>query len=93
MFVCQGNAWAHRHEETRRLLKEVLAPGSPHHYRPSEIGLIYLALGERSEAERWFGRARQQRDYMIALQMCPDWTPYRRDPLVADYLREMGLPA
>jgi tetratricopeptide (TPR) repeat protein len=93
VFVCLGNAWAGRHEEARRLLEEALAPGSPHGYRPSEIGLIYLALGERSEAEKWLERARQQRDYMIALQMCPEWTPYRRDGLVVDYLRGMGLPA
>ena len=90
-FVCLGYVWSGRLQEARQLLAEMLAPGSPHRYRPSEIGLAHLLLGEREQASEWLDKAIQQRDYMLALHMCPDWAPGRDDPLVVEHLQKMGL--
>ncbi len=90
-FVALAYAWSGRTEQARKELEEILDPAGQHQYRPSEIALIYLCLRETQEAARWLDIAYESRDYMLALQMCPDWAPGRTDPLVAGYLERMGL--
>lgn len=78
-------------EAARVELDRLLDPKNKLTWRPSEIAWIYLSLGEREEAARWFSRARDERDYMLALATCPDWAISRNDPMVTDYLVHMGL--
>ena len=92
-FLAMSYAMAGRREEALRLVDEMVS-GAGGQLRPSEIGLVYLYLGDREHAERWFERAIEERDYMMAFHLNPPWAAStRHDPLVARFLGLMGLKA
>jgi len=88
-FLGLAYAWTGQKARARRMLEQLpeAAPGS---WRPSEVALLCLSLGEREQAARWLETAYQERDYMLSLQY-PKWVREPADPLVIDYLRRMGL--
>lgn len=86
-FLAFAYAWAGRPESARQILERTSEAGR---WRPSEIALLHLALGERQEAARWLETAYLERDYMLGLHY-PKFVREPGDPLVLDYLKRMGL--
>lgn len=86
-FLGLAYAWAGRPERARQILERMGQTGP---WRPSEVALLHLSLGERELAARWLEKAYRERDYMLSLQY-PKWVREPGDPLVLDYLRRMGL--
>ena len=91
-FVAIAHAMRGNTAAARTELQQILGPSQGLRYRPSEIALIHLALGERENAATWLERGAQERDYMLVLQAGPDWALGHDDPLVLEYFRRMGLP-
>ena len=58
---------------------------------PFEIALIYLALGRRSEALQWLGRAHRERsDMLIYLNADPRLDSIRSDPQFVELVHRIG---
>ncbi|HCC58160.1 MAG TPA: hypothetical protein DEQ47_13060 [Solibacterales bacterium] len=81
-------ALAGRREEALAILDEVLsgADGPPCW---SEVASTYLFLGEREKLAESLDKAYAAREYMLAL--AAEWSPEKKDPLVLQHLRRMGL--
>ncbi|MBI4475003.1 MAG: protein kinase [Acidobacteria bacterium] len=81
-------ALAGRHDDARRILKELMNP-----LRPIQVAMVYTALEERDEALRWLEEAHRIRDAnLVLLKVFPAWDPLRNDPRFQDLLRRMKFP-
>jgi serine/threonine protein kinase/tetratricopeptide (TPR) repeat protein len=85
------SAVAGEHDKVRGLLEDLARSAAAQHERPSEIAYIYVLIGDEEKAAEWLQKAFEQRDYMIAMHTCGEWTPKRNDPLIKAYLERMGL--
>ena len=73
------------------MIDELLSPESKEPIRPSEIGLIYFMTGDLASAEKWFDKAFEEHDYMVALHTCGQWLPNREHELLSRQLKRMGI--
>ena len=81
---------AGRLEEARAIAEQVSRPDAPPAH-PAEIAVVWLFTGERNKAKEWLDRAIAERDYTLAMLVCPAWFPMRADPLIEEALGRMGL--
>ena len=73
-------------QELRRLAARRYVSG--YHF-----ALVYVGLGDKSEALRWLHKAFQDRSsWMLHLKVDPRLDPLRSEPRFQDLLREVGLP-
>ena len=79
-------------KNARRILDELTAQ-SQHEYVPAlSVALIYIALGERSQALEWLDRSYQDRStHMIYAKVDPLFDPLRSEPGFRSVLQQMGL--
>jgi eukaryotic-like serine/threonine-protein kinase len=71
-------------------LKELEAQAFVDHYN---LGMIYVALGDKNQAFSDLGRAYEQRSNgLVYLKVDPFWKDVRSDPRFQDLLRRIGLP-
>ena len=79
--------------EARELLVEIKERARRQYVCPYEIGLTYVALGDKDEAFNWLERAYLARaDCMIWLRVDVRLDPLRDDPRFQSLLRRMNFP-
>ncbi len=60
---------------------------------PTEMAIIYAALGDREKAFALLEKAYTERDFQLtSLKVEPAFDPLREDPRFADLLRRLGFP-
>jgi hypothetical protein len=60
---------------------------------PTNIAIVYAALGDYDVAFEWLEKAFQNRYRVILwIKSIPEFDPMRNDPRFADLLRRMNLP-
>jgi len=92
-LLTKAYAVAGRRAEARRLLQSLLREPARSMQAPSSISLLYVALGDRSEALDWLERAYRMRDgNLVLLRVWPQWDPLRNEPRFQAVLRGMNFP-
>ncbi len=82
-------AHAGRKEEARMMMQMV----DPSTVDPTNIAIVYAALGDYDVAFEWLEKAFQNRYRVILwIKSIPEFDPMRNDPRFADLLRRMNLP-
>lgn len=59
---------------------------------PTELAVLYAALGEREKAFASLERASAERDYQLRYLSFPEFDSLRSDPRFQDLVRRVGLP-
>jgi DNA-binding winged helix-turn-helix (wHTH) protein/tetratricopeptide (TPR) repeat protein len=76
----------------RQILTALQSPSRQHAASPVNIGLLYVALGEKEQALIWLEKAWQERaDKFWRIKVDPLFDPLRDDPRFQDLLRRAGL--
>jgi len=87
-------AVAGRREEAMKILNEMLEQSKAQriYVSPYYIAVIYLKLGQKDKAFKWFEKAYEVRDDMIIhLNADPDFDPISSDPRFQALLKKMKL--
>ncbi len=85
-------AVAGQKEQARKLVRDVEDAVAGRYFCPYEIGTVYVSLGERDTAHKWFRKGAHDRaDCMAWLGVEPWIDPFRSDPRYAPLLRDIGL--
>jgi len=91
-ILAYGHAAAGAPDTARRLLADVRARAAGARVSAADVGLAYLALGERDSALVWLRRALDEHDTELqAFVRAPMLDPLRGDPRFAEVLRAMNL--
>ena len=81
-----------RKEEARALLVQLEEMMKQRYFCPYEIGTVYVSLGDKDTAYKWFRKGTAERaDCMAWLGVEPWLDPFRADPRYATLLRDIGL--
>jgi eukaryotic-like serine/threonine-protein kinase len=79
-------------EQARKLVRQVEDAVARRYFCPYEIGTVYVSLGDRDTAHKWFRKGAHDRaDCMVWLGVEPWIDPFRTDPRYARLLRDIGL--
>ena len=89
----QAYALAGKKDEAQKILVELQELAKHKYVSSLDVGLIYLALGEKDRAFEWFERAFGERSRgLVFLKMDPRFDPARSDPRFQVLVRRVGLP-
>jgi serine/threonine protein kinase/tetratricopeptide (TPR) repeat protein len=93
MGLSHAYALAGRREEAQKTLDELLALSKQRYVSPGQIGIIYIALGEKDKAFERLEEANRIYDLNIMrLKVERRFDPIRSDPRFADLVRRIGIP-
>jgi tetratricopeptide (TPR) repeat protein len=95
-FMRLNLAWvsaeAGKRAEANEILDAVLRGKFEEYFRPAQVGLVELALGNDDEAFRWLEMALAERDTrLLDLGSLPWFKKYRADPRWLRLDQEMGF--
>jgi serine/threonine-protein kinase len=86
-------AWAGMEDEARRVIEELERRSRTEWVPPTQIGLVYAALGDADQAIRWLERAFEEIDPDLTfLNRDPFYDAIRDDPRFKDLVRRIGIP-
>ncbi|MCA1604567.1 MAG: hypothetical protein LC775_03600, partial [Acidobacteria bacterium] len=86
-------ASAGKREEAQSHLDQLLTLSRNRYVSPSQIAVIYVALGDKDKAFAWLDEADKVRDLnVVRVKHDPRFAPLRSDPRFADLVRRIGLP-
>jgi serine/threonine protein kinase/tetratricopeptide (TPR) repeat protein len=87
-------AVAGRREDALRIAQQIRELGKTKYIAPTNIAVIYMALGDKDEALRLLEAEIENRTggWPQTLNQQPCWDPLRSDPRFQDLLRRMNLP-
>jgi serine/threonine-protein kinase len=95
-IACLGYAYgvSGRESDARRTLEQLNAIASRGQYvSPLHMALVYEGLRDHDNAVDWLERAYQRRDeYMVYLNVYPEFRRLHSDRRFLDIVRKMGLP-
>jgi TolB-like protein/DNA-binding winged helix-turn-helix (wHTH) protein/Flp pilus assembly protein TadD len=79
--------------EAQRIVKQLAVQARTSYVEPSDIALVYVALGQADEAFAWLQKAYAQRSEALLcwLKVDPRVDALRADPRFAELLRAVGL--
>jgi TolB-like protein/class 3 adenylate cyclase/Tfp pilus assembly protein PilF len=79
-------------EKARAVLEELKTLSSQRYIPPTNVGLVYNALGDQSEALSSLERACDERDPRVTLlKVDPRWDSFRPNPRFVTILKRIGL--
>ena len=82
-----------RQREARAELEKLLKRSSERYTSPVSIAIIYIGLGERSEALKWLERGIEQREpRLVFLKVEPVFNDLREDSRFVTIMRRVGFP-
>ena len=82
-----------RRNEAYKVVEQIKERSKRKYVLPVDIALIYVGLGEKSQAFEWLEKAYTERDEnLLYLKVDPVWDSLRPDPRFSDLLRRVGLP-
>jgi tetratricopeptide (TPR) repeat protein len=88
----QAHAAAGDKAEAVKILGELKTLSQQRYVPSSEIGAIYVCLGEREQSFHWLENALEERAFHLTnLKARPEFDPLHSDPRFADLLRRIGL--
>jgi pentatricopeptide repeat protein len=92
-LLAHAYAKARRHEDARRLLRELESREASGYVSPASIALVHAGLGDTASVYRWLERAVEVRDPILAYYFVsePLMDAYRRHPRGVRLLQRMGL--
>jgi DNA-binding winged helix-turn-helix (wHTH) protein/TolB-like protein/Flp pilus assembly protein TadD len=78
--------------EAQKTLKRLTMISKQTYVTPDMLALVYIGLGEKDEAFKWFERTfREHGVGIVALKVAPAYDSLRSDPRFADLLRRAGF--
>jgi len=84
---------AGRKEDARKVLAKLLEKRKTQYLPPTQIAMIYGALGERDTAFAWLERAFEDKAWLIdEMNVDPLFDVFRGDPRFDDLIRRMNYP-
>jgi TolB-like protein/Tfp pilus assembly protein PilF len=90
--VIYAVARAGRAAEARRMLASRLGQMDRTHIDAAGTALVYVGLGDTTEAFRWLDRAMQDRPWSLSLlRIEPLWRPIASDPRFVAHLKQLQL--
>jgi tetratricopeptide (TPR) repeat protein len=93
MGLSHAYALAGRRQEAQKALDELLELSKHRYVSPGQIGIIYIALGEKDKAFERLEEANRIYDLNIMrLKVERRFDPIRSDPRFADLVRRIGIP-
>jgi serine/threonine protein kinase/TolB-like protein/Flp pilus assembly protein TadD len=92
-FLGYTYAAAGKKAEARKIAEELAAKRAQRYVCPYEIGTIYLTLGEKNEAFRWYEKAYEERSLCVPLmKFDPRLDSVHADARFQDLIRRVGFP-
>ncbi|PYU22328.1 MAG: hypothetical protein DMG32_18560, partial [Acidobacteria bacterium] len=92
-FLGYAYAAAGKKAEARKIAEELAAKRAQRYVCPYEIGTIYLTLGEKNEAFRWYEKAYEERSVCVPLmKFDPRLDSVHADARFQDLIRRIGFP-
>jgi len=89
--LAQAYALKGNNTKARRLLNIWLNSKSEY-ISPTEVALVYLALGEKEHTFKWLETAYEHRDWkLFRLKIDPRYDPIRNDQRYIDLLNKVGI--
>jgi tetratricopeptide (TPR) repeat protein len=93
-FESYANAKLGKSGDARNALERLLQLSTKRYVPPYNIALIYMGLGEGTEALTWLDRAFEERDpRMVFLKVEPKWKSLHSNPRYVQLLNRMNLLA
>jgi serine/threonine protein kinase/Tfp pilus assembly protein PilF len=93
MGLAHAYALAGRREEAQKTLNEVLELSKHEYVSPGQIGIIYIALGEKDKAFKYLEEANKVYDLnLMRMKVERRFDPLRSDPRFDDLVKRIGLP-
>jgi len=93
MGLAYTYALAGRQQEAQRTLNELLELSKHRYVSPGQIGIIYIALGEKDKAFERLEEANKVYDLnLMRLKVERRFDPLRSDPRFDDLVRRIGIP-
>jgi tetratricopeptide (TPR) repeat protein len=82
-----------RHEEARRVMRDLEAYARRAYVIPDALALGYAGIGDRDRAFAWLERAYEARSLpLLGLRAFPDYDSLRTDPRYDALVRKIGYP-
>ena len=92
-FLGYTYAAAGKKAEARKIAEELAAKRGQRYVCPYEIGTIYLTLGDKNEAFRWYEKAYEERSLCVPLmKFDPRLDSVHADARFQDLIRRIGFP-
>lgn len=93
MGLAHAYALAGRREEAQKSLNELLELSKHEFVSPGQIGIIYVALGEKDKAFQYLEEANKVYDLnLMRMKVERRFDPIRTDPRFHDLVKRIGLP-
>jgi tetratricopeptide (TPR) repeat protein len=93
MGLAHAYALAGRREEAQKTLNELLELSKHEYVSPGQIGIIYIALGEKDKAFEYLEEANKVYDLnLMRMKVERRFDPLRSDPRFDDLVKRIGLP-
>jgi len=93
MGLAHAYALAGRREEAQKRLNELLELSKREFVSPGQIGIIYVALGEKDKAFEYLDEANKVYDLnLMRIKVERRFDPLRSDPRFNDLVKRIGLP-
>jgi tetratricopeptide (TPR) repeat protein len=93
MGLAYGYAVAGRRQEARTTLNELLELTKHRYVPPGQIGIVYMALGEKDKAFEYLEEAYRLYDLnLIRMKVERRFDPIRSDPRFDNLVKRIGLP-
>ena len=89
-----GYGWALAGDlaKARAVLTELKSLSGQRYIPPSNVAVLYFALGEKDEAFIWLEKAYQDHDVRLSrMKVDPEWDSMRSDPRFVAILKRIGL--
>jgi len=85
-------ARAGKRTDARRILAQLKEQSRTHYVAPTQIALIYAALGEKDQAFAWMEKGyAEHNNHLLLLSFAPWFDPLRSDPRFPEFLRRVEL--
>jgi serine/threonine protein kinase/tetratricopeptide (TPR) repeat protein len=93
MGLAHAYALAGRREEAQKTLNGLLELSKHEYVSPGQIGIIYIALGEKDKAFEYLEEANKVYDLnLMRMKVERRFDPLRSDPRFNDLVKRIGLP-
>jgi serine/threonine protein kinase/tetratricopeptide (TPR) repeat protein len=93
MGLAHAYALAGRRGEAQKTLNELLELSKHEYVSPGQIGIIYIALGEKDKAFEYLEEANKVYDLnLMRMKVERRFEPLRSDPRFDDLVKRIGLP-